>query len=383
MLKKIIFILPALALLAGMLWMAPGFRNKVKEIYRQGKYSYNERFANQTSWLLHTKTGGPGQLITARLISPALYIDRIYKSMEGPFEMHTFKLNGAGSDSLIWLKSYRVDILDKTGTEPRPAAFMCHNNLNYNVGDFLRRMGLSDRIPFFNSRLITLTGGQTDFELPDGFGLPMLSEQLFTIQSQVLNHNLPDAKEYVRQQTTISYFRNSDAQQLKPLFSQNIYVGFAATTDLKNVCSKGECIPAPASNEYMIRKDGKNYTGHWVIKPGRDTFRTEVTQSLHLPFSTTIHAIGVHTHPFAESLSIKDLTTDSIIYTSKTKNATTGIGLEKIDYYTSVSGIPVYRDHRYELICESNNTSGSNQDMMAVMLLYMYDKELDLKLHPR
>ena len=41
----------------------------------------------------------------------------------------------------------------------------------------------------------------------------------------------------------------------------------------------------------------------------------------------------------------------------------------------SIDGIPVYADHQYEQVSVYDNTSGEPQDAMAVMYLYLLDKE--------
>ena len=51
------------------------------------------------------------------------------------------------------------------------------------------------------------------------------------------------------------------------------------------------------------------------------------------------------------------------------------IGIDHVDYYSSESGIPLYKDHEYELLSVYNNTTSSDQDVMAVMYLYVLDKE--------
>ena len=384
MLKKAGFLFAALVIVFGVSLLVPGFRNKVKKIRTSLHYKYNETFANESSWLMRTEIGPAGTMRVTRFTSPVFCVDRIYKSMTGPLSLHTFKLEDPGEDSLIWLKSYSVDITDRESKELKSPDFMCHNNLDCNVDNYLSRIGFKSRIGYLNSRLFTLTEGQTSLELPAGFALPLMADQFFTVQAQVLNQNLPHLEEWVRHRSSLGYFTSGDAAKLglKPLFTENIYIGMPATTRTDGVCAKDECIPATASNAYMHQWKGKNYTGHWVIKPGKDTFRCEVTNELSLPFSTTIHYIGVHVHPFVESFSLKDLTADSVIFAVQPVDLKPAIGLGKIGCYSSTTGIPICKDHKYELICRTNNTTGTDQDMMAVMLLYLYDKELEKILHP-
>ena len=40
------------------------------------------------------------------------------------------------------------------------------------------------------------------------------------------------------------------------------------------------------------------------------------------------------------------------------------------------SGVPIFRGHRYELTAEYNNTSSANTDAMAILYLYLLEKDL-------
>jgi hypothetical protein len=122
-------------------------------------------------------------------------------------------------------------------------------------------------------------------------------------------------------------------------------------------------------------KMGRTFTGHWVVKPGREVNRTLATHFMALPYDTTIHAIAVHLHPFAESLELRDLTTDTTVFKSRVRPADGKIGIDAVESYSSAEGIPVFKDHEYELVSIYNNTSGVDQDSMAVMFLYVLDKE--------
>jgi hypothetical protein len=119
-----------------------------------------------------------------------------------------------------------------------------------------------------------------------------------------------------------------------------------------------------------------------VVKPGREVNKTPVTTMMAVPFDTTIHYIAVHLHPFAESLTLNDLTTGKTVYSSKTRQLEGKIGLAHVDSLSSTEGIPVFKDHEYELVSVYNNTTSENQDSMAVMLIYLLDKEFTRKPAP-
>ncbi len=109
------------------------------------------------------------------------------------------------------------------------------------------------------------------------------------------------------------------------------------------------------------------------MEPGLEERRTRVTPYLQLATNTTVHYIAVHLHPFAVSLELRDLTEEKTLFKSFTRNTSSRIGLDHVDHYSSVEGIPFYRDHEYELVSVYNNTSGEPQDAMAVMFLYHHD----------
>ena len=96
-------------------------------------------------------------------------------------------------------------------------------------------------------------------------------------------------------------------------------------------------------------KLGQQFTAHWIVEPGREEARTNVTRFLNLPYDTTAHYIAVHLHPFAESLSLVDLTTGQTLFTSKTRPAAGKIGIEHIDWFESREGLQLYASHEYEL----------------------------------
>jgi hypothetical protein len=50
------------------------------------------------------------------------------------------------------------------------------------------------------------------------------------------------------------------------------------------------------------------------------------------------------------------------------------VGLAHVDHLKNVEGVPIYKDHDYEVVSVYNNTSNEDQDSMAVMYLYLHDK---------
>jgi hypothetical protein len=128
---------------------------------------------------------------------------------------------------------------------------------------------------------------------------------------------------------------------------------------------------------------GQPFAVHWVVEPGRHEYHTSVTRMMNLRYDTTIHAIDVHLHPFAESLELRDVTRGETLFESHTRQRAGGVGLEHVDLYSSAEGIPVYRDHQYALVATYDNPTGRDQDAMALMYLGIRDPEFDAALVTR
>jgi len=140
------------------------------------------------------------------------------------------------------------------------------------------------------------------------------------------------------------------------------------------------CLPVETKNHSYTNNNGESLSGHWVVFPGKEMYKYDITHQLQLKDNTTMHHIATHLHPFAETLAFRDKTLDSTLFISKAENYIDKIGLKKVTYFSSKEGIMLYPDHDYELVLTVNNTTKENQDMMASMFVFLYDKEMDKKL---
>ncbi len=135
-------------------------------------------------------------------------------------------------------------------------------------------------------------------------------------------------------------------------------------------CSVGQAAIAGDVDKDFL---GQDFSAHWQVLPGREVNRTNVTRFLNLPYDTTAHYIAVHLHPFAESLTLNDLTTRQTIFEARTKPPEGRVGLEHVDHLESVEGVKLFKDHEYEVVSVYDNTSDEVADSMAVMYLYLQD----------
>lgn len=314
--------------------------------------------------------------------SPDYHIDRKYRSMFGPDALQNVKLV-EGPPELVWITGYTTEVVDAATGVRLSQEFMCHANLDLDVQRYYEVF--PTRVPL-SGRVFTLSQGQQDIRMPEGFGIPTWTGDPLKLTTQVLNLNLENPDLKVKHRVTVRYVRDSETKSpMKPLFQAAVQ-GFKSLGDARhyglaadevNAAQHGDgCSPGMSAVPGDEDADdfGQKFTAHWIVEPGREENRTNVTRFLNLPYDTTAHYIAVHLHPFAESLELIDRTTGESLFKSTARNSTDHIGLDHIEWYESKEGLPLYKTHEYELVSVYNNTSPEAVDSMAVMYLYLLDK---------
>ena len=327
------------------------------------------------TWNINTKNN------TLSLITPTLVVDQVYKSMEGPKVMRSFQIDSK-SDDLLWITSFETKAISTNEVDALSNDYVCHTNIDFYDGEHYSRWNLNERIGQNYPRLTSMSNGIEKYKFPEGFGFPVFGNENLFLSTQTLNHNIKSDPFSVKHEVSLGYKPHSDA--MKPLQSKTVFImlPYDADNPFKGPteANPNMCLPVETGNHSYSDEDGESLSGHWVVFPGEKRYRYDITHQLQLKDSTTMHHIATHVHPFAETLSFRDKTTDSILFTSIAKNYTDKIGLKHLSSFSSEAGIMLYPDHNYELILETNNTSGVQQDMMASMFVFLYDKEMHKKL---
>ncbi len=316
------------------------------------------------------------------ILSDVYDVDKLYKSMRGPYSTQKVSIEESLFPELLWIVGYEARMVAADGSTPLSQEFMCHSNLDLDIDNHRQLFGWTKTTA---ARIFTLSQGQFEIDFPEGFGVPILSTEKLDLTTQVLNHNRPDEKFQVRHHVTIRYVRDRELKEpMRPLFpsaaaglvSLDGERGFFATEEPEEGVHGPGCLPGENASARVIEDaQGRTFAGHWVVKPGHEVNRTNVTRWINLPFDTTLHYIAVHLHPFAESLTLRDLTTGETLFKSHARPPEAGIGLAHVDYFSSAEGIPLYATHEYEIVSVYDNTSGVDQDSMAVMYFYLLDQE--------
>lgn len=320
------------------------------------------------------------------IISKVYHIDKIYPSMTGPWSQIKVPLLDTKTPELVWITGTEVQMLNADATTRMPDEFMCHANLDLKGAEHCEQLGLKK---YLDGRIFTLSQGQLDVKFPNGMGIPIRSDYPLDLVTQALNLNLKDANLDVRHRVTIHFVRDRDLKQpMKPLYESGVSTQVTLEDrpiafDIKDygLGSKimGMCIPAQKAQGGVVQEDkyGQHFTGHWMVPPGRQVARTRCTSIMNVPADTKIYSIGVHLHPYAESLELKDVTENHTLFRSTVRNFQDKIGLESVDTFENEAGIPVYKHHEYEIISTYNNPTDKPIDSMAVLYLYLEDQEFN------
>ena len=334
----------------------------------------------------------PLPALKREVLSQVYTIEKKYRSMEGPSSVQQVFLGDPAEPELIWLLGVKTEMVTDDGKTPQLPELMCHVNVDIDAGRHRMLFGVQR---YIGTRVVTLSQGMLGARVPDGFGFPMSSSEPLNLVTQVLNHNIDNPGTIkVRHRVTFEYLRDRDlTEPIKPLLnigaSGMVFLADATAIPMVQMNSstsnhhsaEGSCLMlARAPNSMGTSSDytdpqGRKLTGHWIVPPGRQVNHTDVTWFMNLPFDARLHYAAVHLHPFAESLTLRDVTADKTIFKATTKNPENKIGLDHVDTFTSVEGVQLFKDHKYELISVYNNPTKTTHDSMASIFLGIEDKE--------
>lgn len=299
-------------------------------------------------------------------------VDKIYRSMDGPWKRSFFPLDSQSPSRQLWIRGYRAEVLDqKSGAASQE--FMCHTNL-YTVPKPDAPAHLR-----FNKPQLSISQGQKEIVFPRGTALRVenLPERQIDVTAMVLNNNDTDIHRHLDFKVSILY---TDAlkpnEKIIPLMQAAVATACLVDSTFSYVTDT-RC-ESVRNDEVYRGFDGQQSTGHWWVPPGRQTIHSDVTRGLDLKYDTTLHYIWMHVHPYAESLELVDRTTGKSVWKGKVHNHRTRAAVLSTELYSSTQGIPVYKDHKYELITIYNNTTPRNIDAMAALWVYLHNKDAAL-----
>jgi hypothetical protein len=322
------------------------------------------------------------------LLSDPYRLDKIYRSMEGPMSVASgIRLASEERAPVQWVTGLETQVVDATKQTPISQEFFCHSNLTFaehskTPSEINQQFGGKTHLDW---RLFTLVPGRLSLELPQGFGVPVPSDTPLDYVTMSLNLNERNEVVNVRMRTKVhAISAGQPGAPTKALFRRALYVLQPRGDDagMGPACmSTGEQHVGAGCGEVSKvnlpgKKPSEGLMNHWIVPPGHHIFKTEVTPQLNLPFDTTVHYATIHVHPFARWMELHDLTTGITVFRLQSLDWSDRVGVAHVDEFKSIEGIPISRDHRYELTADYDNTSGSKTDAMAILYLYLLEKDL-------
>lgn len=131
------------------------------------------------------------------------------------------------------------------------------------------------------------------------------------------------------------------------------------------------CCVSNASAGGLLRQFGKDNTIHWMVPPGRHSYRTDVTAQMELPYDTTAHLITGHLHPYGTSMRLVDKQSGKVVFEITSQNFSDKIGVQRMSEIVSTEGVAIRKGHQLELVADYENTTDQPIDAMAIMYLYL------------
>ena len=329
---------------------------------------------------------------TTNLTSKAYRLDKIYRSMEGPYSIQSdIRVAAPQTSNLEWVTGLETQVVDASAPKPISQEFFCHSNLTFaehgqTPAQLNQRFGGKTHHDW---RLFTLVPGRLSIELPQGFGMLVPADASFDYLTMSLNINPRNEPVEVKFRATVHTMAvDAPGAPTKALFRRALYVLQPQDQAAKMMpvsnrpepqhvgagCADTCKMNSSAAN--AVGASGQGQTLHWMVPPGLHRYRTEITSQLRLPFDTTIHYATIHVHPFARSMELHDLTTGATVFRLNSQDWSDRLGVAHVDELKSIEGIPIYRNHRYEVTAEYDNTTGVDTDAMAILYLYLLEKDL-------
>ena len=356
---------------------------------------------------------GKGHL---EILSAAYSIDRLYQSMEGPAgNQPAIKLSsGIPDDQVLYVTGVSSQVVDQENRAGASAEFFCHANLTLNPDSSSpeKHNAGFEQPTHMDWRLATLVPGSMSLQLPAGFGVPVKSGTELDYYTMALNQNPGVPSQKIRIKSRIDYTR---APATRALFRRSVYVhqqyreqtaapaAMAATEHAGAACGQScdrnqlskdpslfvdlaapthpgaTCCVSNASAGGLLKQFGSDNTIHWMIPPGKHSFKTDVTAQMELPYDTTAHLITGHLHPYGKSLRLVDKQSGKVVFEIISQDFSDKIGVQHMSEVQSPKGVPIRKDSQLELVAEYENTTDHPIDAMAIMYLYLAespDREL-------
>ena len=286
-------------------------------------------------------------------------IDRIYRSMTGPYE-----LVDLDTSDMDWITAIRTEVVEEGQESSMGGEFFCHSQLQLTTG----------------MRLTVNATGTDEVRLPEGFAVPVsqilsglpAGSRSVRFFGMVLNNNFPTIDRQARIRATVEYLRDEDLGSSPP--PKRLYPFHVAMhVDDLALYQPPEDEPQPHEDVTTHCALVAGQETHWYVSPGPQLTRRPVRGLV--PVEATIHHIAAHVHNHGEYIRLTDVTEGKVLWQADVEYEKDRRQILNIPVYSSAEGFPVYPHHEYQIEAFYNNTTDADVDAMAILYLYFHPKD--------
>lgn len=287
---------------------------------------------------------------------------------------------------LLWCKGIKIEVLDENGKKLPTAEFICHTNID--IDRITHFMAFSDLEHTGQSRIFTLTQGQTEFFFPEGYAVPVASDEEWQFTFQAANRT-SDEHRRVKHLCTLYLARDSELKSpMKALHWYNPYMAVALKSEADKVehhgpgciaTSSGDNAPNMVPNTNFKDSQGNTLSPHWAIPPGRHKYEFPLTiEKDTLPDDDElIHAVWSHVHPActnAALIACDGKKQEKVFQVKVQTKFNSGPELKHIDDVLSKKGIPIKAKKNYLLTAIYENPENQALDSMVALGIFCESK---------
>jgi hypothetical protein len=302
------------------------------------------------------------------VLGPVKIEQKRISPMEGPSLQQEISLEKDPTTSTVWIKSLKVEVLDDQ-TPVEPEEFICHAVLKIKDHDLQDNKSTSSM-----QRL-----GREVFLAP-GYGIRVdnlkSSTSLFV---QTMNINAAPAFN-ARYRMTVKYIKDEDAKKIRLKNVRGVYV---AVQERDTIARHSGMAAQPAAQTI---KDDLNHCSAegvegadstaFMVPSGQHTYVKVLERDHPIYKGGSIIAYGKHIHPYAQSMVLIDQTTNTVILPNATfKPANVRYKSKLNGLFYAEKGVPIDPNHTYAIKSVYNNTSNAPVDGMALLHIYIADKD--------
>ena len=288
---------------------------------------------------------------------------------------------------LLWLHGIKIQVLDEHDKLLPTAEFICHMNLDVDLVTRYTAFPELEKTGF--ERMITLTQGQTEFYFPEGYAVPVSSDEEWKFTFQAANRTTNKHRR-IKQVCTLSFLQDADLKSPpKALHWFNPYISVqssdnsAAPHHMGPDCmqfSTGTNAPNMVPGSEFKNQSGVTMLPHWAVPPGSHTYTIPLSGAEDKDLGSSdqvIHAVWTHLHPACARAALIECTgraKRAIFDVHAETSYNPGAELKHIDTILSPKGIAFKAGQNYELLATYDNPSKSDLDSMVVFGIFCESK---------